>query len=101
MYVTELHEPLCRSPQDRTFFARLDAQLTKVNKFYKEKEEENIARAGELENHMLALINAQEALARQDLPIYNSSLDYLESDPGAHMTGDHLQSKIHLQVLAC
>ncbi|KAG0581876.1 hypothetical protein KC19_3G016400 [Ceratodon purpureus] len=91
-YVTELHEPLCRSPQDRTFFARLDAQLTKVNKFYKEKEVENLARAGDLENQMLELINAQEAIARQDLRIYNSSLDYLESDPGAHMSGDHLQS---------
>lgn len=101
IYVTDLREPLSRSPQDRTFFARLDAQLTKVNKFYKKKEAENIARAGALEKQMLALINAQEAIARQDLPRYETQyetqldldLDYKIKDKGAHLAGEHLQSK--------
>lgn len=91
----ETREPLSRSPQDRTFFARPDAQLTKVNKFYKKKEAEIIARASDLEKQMLALINSQEARARQDLPIYESHLDYLskKDSPGAHAAGDHLQSE--------
>lgn len=67
IYVSELREPLSQSPQDKTFFVRLDAQLTKVNKFYKKKEAENIARAGALEKQMLSLIHLQEALARQGL----------------------------------
>lgn len=95
-YVTELKEPLSRSPQDRTYFARLDAQLTKVNKFYEEKEEENIARAGDLEKQMLAWINSQEEIARQDIPIWESHLDYVTKDKGAPMAADHWQSKLLL-----
>lgn len=56
VYASELREPLAHSPPDRTFFVRLDAQLTKVNKFYKKKEGEYIARAGVLERQMLALM---------------------------------------------
>jgi hypothetical protein len=67
VYVSELREPLAHSPPDRTFFVRLDAQLTKVNKFYKKKEGEYIARAGVLERQMLALMNLEEDLARQGL----------------------------------
>lgn len=67
MYQTELLEPLKHSPQDKTFFARLDAQLNKVNAFFKLKEGDNIARAGMLEKQMVALLNMQETLARRGL----------------------------------
>lgn len=91
--MTELREPLSTSPQDRTYFARLDAQLTKVNKFYKKKETENIARAGVLEKKMYELINAQEAVARQGIPVeYPTPLGSVKQDQGAHMTGNHMQS---------
>uniref|UniRef100_A0A7I4DLS2 Uncharacterized protein n=1 Tax=Physcomitrium patens TaxID=3218 RepID=A0A7I4DLS2_PHYPA len=69
IYITELREPLSHSPQDVTFFTRLDDQLNKVNKFYKKKEAEYIDRAGALEKQMLALINVQELFARQGLSL--------------------------------
>lgn len=96
VYVTELREPLSRSPQDKTFFQRLDSQLTKVNKFYKKKEAENIARAGALEKQMLALIIAQERTARQDLPDYGT---HMEIHKEAHLSGDHHQSKLNNKFL--
>ncbi|KAG0589663.1 hypothetical protein KC19_1G037800 [Ceratodon purpureus] len=77
VYVSELREPLTHSPQDRTFFVRLDAQLTKINKFYRKKEGEYIARAGVLEKQMLALINLEEDMARQGL----TTIDYPISIP--------------------
>ena len=87
IYVSELREP--RSPQDRTFFVRLDAQLTKVNKFYKKKEAENIARAGALEKQMLSLIYLQEALARQ-------GLDYAPTDiPTVYQSGANDSDALH------
>jgi hypothetical protein len=73
MYQTELLEPLKHSPQDKTFFARLDAQLNKVNAFFKLKEGDNIARAGMLEKQMVALLNMQETLARRGLDSHNFS----------------------------
>jgi len=75
IYVTELREPLSHSPQDKTFFDRLDLQLTKINKFFKRKEGEYIARAGLLEKQMLALLQLEEDMARQGLV----TLDYLTS----------------------
>lgn len=71
VWITELREPLSSFPQDKTFFARLDAQLTKVNKFFKKKEGEYIARAGVLEKQMLALLNVQEEMAREGLMHYD------------------------------
>lgn len=91
VYITEIREPLSRSPQDKTFFARLDAQLTKVNKFYKKKEAEYIARAGVLEKQMLSLINLQEDMARQGL----MPLDYLTKTKNERLPGTTLPS-IHL-----
>jgi len=67
--------------------------------FYKEKEAEYIARSGDLEKRMLAWINSQEAMARQDLPIYDSPLDYLKKAEGSLMAGDHVQSKLVLNNL--
>lgn len=77
VYVSELREPLTHSPQDNTFFVRLDAQLTKINKFYKKKEGEYIGRAGVLERQMLALMNLEEDMARQGL----ITLNYLSPIP--------------------
>ena len=96
VYMTELREPISISPQDITYFARLDAQLTKVNKFYKKKETENIVRAGVLEKKMYELIHAQEAVARQGIPVeYATPLGPVKQDHDAHMTGHHMQSKLH------
>lgn len=67
VYITELREPLALSPQDKTFFVRLDAQLTEVNKFFRSKEAEYIDRARVLEKQMLALINLEEEMARRGL----------------------------------
>jgi hypothetical protein len=91
IYVSELREPLSQSPQDRTFIARLDAQLTKVNKFYKKKEAENIARAGALEKQMLSLIYLQEALARQGLDY--APTDFPTVDQSGANDADALHSK--------
>lgn len=90
VYMTELREPLSHSPQDKTFFVRLDAQLTKINKFYKRKEGEYIARAGLLEKQMLALINLEEDMARQGLV----TLDYLTpGDQDRRLPGTVLETK--------
>jgi hypothetical protein len=66
-------EPLGHAEQDRAFFNRLDAQLNKINRFYKLKETEYIAQARRLERQLLALFHVQEALARQNLILQNSS----------------------------
>jgi hypothetical protein len=73
VYETELMEPLGHAEQDRAFFNRLDAQLNKINRFYKLKETEYIAQARRLERQLLALFHVQEALARQNLILQNSS----------------------------
>ncbi|CAN5951468.1 unnamed protein product [Sphagnum jensenii] len=73
VYETELMEPLGHAEQDRAFFNRLDAQLNKINRFYKLKETEYIAQARHLERQLLALFHVQEALARQNLILQSSS----------------------------
>jgi len=93
VYITELREPLSRSPQDKTFFARLDAQLTKVNKFYKKKEGEYIARAAVLEKQMLSLLNVQEDMARQGL----APIDYLTNSKNHHLPGT--TTSLHFDLL--
>ncbi|CAM6021947.1 unnamed protein product [Sphagnum balticum] len=73
VYETELMEPLGHAEQDRAFFNRLDAQLNKINRFYKLKETEYTAQARRLERQLLALFHVQEALARQNLILQSSS----------------------------
>lgn len=58
-YETEMLDPLQPSEADRQFFKRLDAQLNKVNKFYKMKEEQYVARAKRLEQQLLTLFQVQ------------------------------------------
>jgi hypothetical protein len=66
-------EPLGHAEQDKAFFNRLDAQLNKINRFYKLKETEYIAQARRLERQLLALFHVQEAMARQNLILQSSS----------------------------
>jgi hypothetical protein len=73
VYETELMEPLGHAEQDRAFFNRLDAQLNKINRFYKLKEKEYTAQARRLERQLLAMFHVQEALARQNLILQSSS----------------------------
>ncbi|KAG0563848.1 hypothetical protein KC19_8G064200 [Ceratodon purpureus] len=70
---TELIDPRGHGEQDRVFFNRLDAELEKINRFYKAKEGEYISRAVRLERQLLALFQVQEALARQNLKMRTSS----------------------------
>jgi hypothetical protein len=70
---TELMEPLGKAELHRMFFNHLDAQLNKINRFYKLKETEYIAQARRLERQLLALFHVQEALARQNLILQSSS----------------------------
>lgn len=91
VYVSELREPLTHSPQDRTFFARLDAQLNKIDKFFKKKEGEYIARAGVLERQMLALINLEEDIARQGLD-YSSPIP---TDASLLLSGSEWSTTAH------
>ncbi len=66
MLETELMEPLGKAELHRMFFNHLDAQLNKINRFYKLKETEYIAQARRLERQLLALFEVQEGLvARQ------------------------------------
>lgn len=64
-YETELLDPLQPSEADRQFFKRLDAQLNKVNEFYRKKETQFIARAQRLEEQLLTLFKVQEEHAHQ------------------------------------
>ncbi|CAM6047743.1 unnamed protein product [Sphagnum compactum] len=66
VHETELMEPLGKVELHRMFFNHLDAQLNKINRFYKLKETEYIAQARSLERQLFALFELQEALvARQ------------------------------------
>lgn len=64
-YETELLDPLQPNEADRQFFKRLDAQLNKVNQFYKMKEAQYIARAKRLEQQLVTLFQVREEHARQ------------------------------------
>lgn len=64
-YQTELLNPLQPDEPDIQFFTRLDAQLNKVNLFYKKKEAQYIARAKRLEQQLLTLFQVREEHERQ------------------------------------
>ncbi|CAL4950941.1 unnamed protein product [Urochloa decumbens] len=70
-YETELLEPLAATADDaaaaaaREFFARLDAQLNKVNQFYKAKEAEFLERGASLRRQM-DILAGLKAAARDD-----------------------------------
>ncbi|KAJ7515400.1 hypothetical protein O6H91_22G012300 [Diphasiastrum complanatum] len=63
LYETELLGPFSEAQHEKNFFVRLDAQLNKVNKFYKHKEEEYIVQARQLRNQADALLELKKALS--------------------------------------
>lgn len=68
-YETEVLEPALADADAaaaREFFARLDAQLNKVNQFYKSKEQEFLERGRSLRRQMDILADLRAARARED-----------------------------------
>ena len=68
-YKTELVEPLAADADAaaaREFFARLDAQLNKVNQFYRGKEKEFLERGQSLRRQMDILAGLKAASSRED-----------------------------------
>ena len=76
-YETELLEPTPLADADaaaaREFFARLDAQLNKVNQFYKSKEQEFLERGRSLRRQMDILADLSAARASRDDPFVASA----------------------------
>ncbi|GAQ90378.1 phosphate transporter [Klebsormidium nitens] len=64
-YYTDVLPPVNESPEEVTFFARMDAQLNKVNLFYGKKEQEYSARLQHLERQIAALNEMKSALAKK------------------------------------
>ena len=69
----ELTEPLGQAEQDKVFFNHLDAELEKINRFYKTKETEYVVHATRLEKQLLALFEVRDALTRQNLKMQTFS----------------------------
>ncbi|KAJ7517194.1 hypothetical protein O6H91_21G013900 [Diphasiastrum complanatum] len=63
LYETELLGPFSEAQHEKCFFVRLDAQLNKVNRFYRHKEEEYIVQAKQLQNQVNALLEMKRALS--------------------------------------
>lgn len=64
-YETELLEQFADSDAAVDFFACLDQQLNKVNKFYKTKEQEFLDRGSSLKKQMEILIELKTALRQK------------------------------------
>jgi hypothetical protein len=62
LYHTELLAPVAPAAYLKRFFSRLDAELNKVNTFYKTKEEEFLQRGLLLDKQMFALIEVKNLL---------------------------------------
>lgn len=74
VYETELLEPLADdAAAAREFFARLDAQLNKVNQFYRGKEQEFLERGRSLRRQMDILADLRAARAREDPSVASAS----------------------------
>jgi hypothetical protein len=75
-YETEVLEPPLADADAaaaREFFARLDAQLNKVNQFYKGKEQEFLERGRSLRRQMDILADLRAARAREDPSVASAS----------------------------
>ncbi|KAG0554364.1 hypothetical protein M758_12G087500 [Ceratodon purpureus] len=70
VYETELLGPIAHSVHDQAFFKSLDAQLNKVNDFYRRKEQEFLQRGSILDKQICALAAVKKLLeqgrVRQD-----------------------------------
>lgn len=84
VYETELLEPLADDDGDaaaaREFFARLDAQLNKVNQFYRGKEQEFLERGRSLRRQMDILADLRAARAREDPSVASASASAASED---------------------
>lgn len=65
VYETELLEQFFDAEAAMNFFSMLDAQLNKVNQFYKGKEKEYLDRGESLEKQMLILTELKATLKHQ------------------------------------
>ncbi|KAJ7549499.1 hypothetical protein O6H91_07G056400 [Diphasiastrum complanatum] len=65
IYETELFEPIAEAENEKAFFSILDAELNKINKFFKRKEEEYIKRSQALEKQMKILKEMRRMLVQQ------------------------------------
>lgn len=99
MYETELLEPLADDDGDaaaaREFFARLDAQLNKVNQFYRGKEQEFLERGRSLRRQMDILADLRAARAREDPSVASASAasgEYTRVRPSSTRRGDDARS---------
>lgn len=75
-YETEVLEPPLADADAaaaREFFARLDAQLNKVNQFYKGKEQEFLERGRSLRRQMDILADLRATRAREDPSVASAS----------------------------
>lgn len=79
MYETELLEEFADTDAAKDFFARLDLQLNKVNKFYSAKEKEFLERGESLKKQMQILLELKAALKNQRGRI--SSTNDAKDDP--------------------
>jgi xenotropic and polytropic retrovirus receptor 1 len=99
VYETELLEPLADDDGDaaaaREFFARLDAQLNKVNQFYRGKEQEFLERGRSLRRQMDILADLRAARAREDPSVASASAasgEYTRVRPSSTRRGDDARS---------
>lgn len=83
MYETELLEQFADTDATKEFFACLDQQLNKVNKFYRAKEEEFMERGESLKKQMDILLELKSALKNKG---GGSSLDSREEDQSISCT---------------
>lgn len=65
MYETELLEQFADADATKEFFACLDQQLNKVNKFYRTKEEEFMERGDSLKKQMEILLELKSTFMEQ------------------------------------
>ncbi|CAK9274625.1 unnamed protein product [Sphagnum jensenii] len=94
---TELMEPLGKAEPHRMFFNHLDAQLNKINRFYKLKETEYIAQARRLEKQLLALFEVQEALVARQTSLLSSqsSSKSTDSNSSSYCADESLGGKFY------
>lgn len=82
VYETELLGPIAHSPYDQAFFECLDAQLNKVNGFYKQKEEEFVQRGSILDKQICALNGVKKLLEQGRIRQYEYGASGTQSELG-------------------
>eukprot|EP00249_Psilotum_nudum_P004394 c17923_g1_i1 orf=111-2138(-) len=75
VYETILLESRLDSELDKIFFARLDAQLNMINKFYKCKEEEYILWENQLRSQMSSFLKTHSSIYYQTMNKVSSKVD--------------------------